>query len=329
VSVNFKMKSFIIVLIGLVSSLAVASQTVVVEGTGLTKEKAKEDAYSKASQQYCGVAVLSDKKLKNYEMRDTKISIYSSCRVTNATVLKEGINDNGYTVSMQLTLEQANQSKRLFNQSEIYNQFNEDDLKSTVKSYQSEKKTGDKFLEQIMNDFPYHAFELLEYRKPYITEDDGRRLYVVVPYAVIWNKQFLEAMETTLKQFSVKKKWYQTPNEVPGIPIRFYKKNDWKFVQYNLTDSARYDIIAMKMRSSNEPHVKATIYDINNNILQSTCNKLIDEQNRTMYQIGYPYHAMALNTDMVAKNYVTMQINVKTTINNIIVEIVAKKDCKN
>jgi hypothetical protein len=322
-------KALSAIIFGLVSSLAVASQTVIVEGNGVTKDKAKDDAFSKASQQYCGVAVLSDKKLKDYEMRDTRISVYSSCRVTKAIVLDESNSNNGYTVSMQITLEQANQSKRLFNQSEIYNQFNKDDLQSTVKSYQSEKQYGDRFIEQVMDDFPYHAFELLEYRKPYITEDDGRRLYVVVPYAVIWNKEFLDAMESTLKKFSVKKKWYQQYNEVPGIPIRFYKKADWDFVQYNLTDTLRYDIIAMKMRDSNEPHVKATIYDINDKVLQSTCAKLVDEENRTMYQIGYPYDAMSINSNMVAKNYVTMQINAKTTINNIVVELVSKKDCKN
>ncbi len=323
------MKLLSAIIFGLVSSLAVASQTVVVEGTGVTRDKAKEDALSKASQQYCGVAVLSDKKLKNYQMRDTKISVYSSCRVTKATVLNESVNGSDYVVSMQLTLEQANQSKRIFNQSEIYNEFNKDDLQSTVKSYQTEKVAGDKFIEQVMDDFPYHAFELLEYRKPYITEDDGRRLYVVVPYAVIWNKEFLDAMESTLKKFSVKKKWYQEYKDLPGIPIRFYKKADWDFVQYNLTDATRYDIIAMKMRNSNEPHVKATIYDSKNNILQSTCSKIVDDQNRTMYQIGYPYDAMSINTDMVAKNYVTMQINSKTTIHNIELELVAKKDCKN
>jgi hypothetical protein len=48
-----------------------------------------------------------------------------------------------------------------------------------------------------------------------------------------------------------------------------------------------------------------------------------------MYQIGYPYDAMSINSNMVAKNYVTMQINAKTTINNIVVELVSKKDCKN
>ena len=109
------MKSLSAIIFGLVSSLAVASQTVVVEGSGVTRDKAKEDALSKASQQYCGVAVLSDKKLKDYEMRDTKISVYSSCRVTKATVLNESNNGSNYIVSMQLTLEQANQSKRIFN----------------------------------------------------------------------------------------------------------------------------------------------------------------------------------------------------------------------
>jgi len=322
-------KSLSAIIFGLVSSLAVASQTVVVEGSGATRDKAKEDALSKASQQYCGVAVLSDKKLKDYEMRDTKISVYSSCRVTKATVLNESVNGSDYVVTMQLTLEQANQSKRIFNQSEIYNEFNKDDLQSTVKSYQTEKAAGDKFIEQIMDDFPYHAFELLEYRKPYLTEGDGRKLYVVIPYAVIWNKEFLNAMESTIKKFSVKKKWYQEYRDLPGIPIRFYKKADWDFVQYNLTDTRRYDIIAMKMRNSNEPHVKATIYDIHNNILQVSCSKVVDQENRTMYQIGYPYDAMAINTDMVAKNFVSMKIDSKTTINNIALELVAKKDCKN
>ena len=314
-----------LLIISLVGNLAVASQTVIMEGNGPTRDKAIEDALSKASQQYCGVAVLSDKKVRNYKLQDTKISVYSSCRVINAKVLSE----NNGTVFMEITLEQANQSKRIFNQSEIYNEFNKDDLQSTVKSYQSEKSSGDKFIEQIMDDFPVHAFEILEYRKPYITESESRTLFVVVPYAIVWNKEFLDAMESTIKKFSVQKKWYQNYNEVPGIPVRFYKKLDYKFVQYNMTDEYRYDIIRMKMRDNNEPHVKATIRDIHDNILQVSCGKLVDEQNRTMYQIGYPYDAMSINADMVVKNYVTMKINSKTTINNITLELVAKKDCKN
>lgn len=323
------MKFITAAILGLVSSLAVASQTVIVEGNGHTRDNAKEDALTKASHQYCGVAVLSDKKVRDYKMQSNKISVYSSCRVTNAKVLSEIESNSTYTVSMEITLEQANQSKRIFNQSEIHNQFDQDDLRSTVKSYQTEKHEGDKFIEQVMDDFSYHAFEILEYKKPYVTEDDNRKLYVVVPYAVIWNKKFLNAMETTIKQFSIKKKWYQQYNEVEGIPVRFYKKSDYDFVQYNFTDATRYNIITTKMRNDNEPHVKATIYDIKNNVLQTSCMRLVDEKNRTMYQIGYPYDAMSINTDMVVQNYISMKINSKTTIDNIVLELVAKKDCKN
>lgn len=323
-------KALGLVVVSLVSSLAVASQTIIMEGNGPTRDKAIEDALSKASQQYCGVAVLSDKKVRNYKLQDTKISVYSSCRVINAKVLSENTGTNPkHIVSLEITLEQANQSKRIFNQSEIYNEFNKDDLQSTVKSYQAEKSSGDKFIEQIMDDFPQHAFEILEYRKPYITESDSRTLFVVIPYVIVWNKEFLDAMESTIKKFSVQKKWYQTYNEVPGIPIRIYKKSDYNFVQYNMTDARRYEIIRMKMRDSNEPYVKATIYDARDKILQVSCNRLVDEENRTMYQIGYPYDAIAINADMVAKNYVTMKIDSKTTINNITLELIAKKDCNN
>lgn len=299
------------------------------EGNGPTKDKAIEDALSKASQQYCGVAVLSDKKVRNYKLQDTKISVYSSCRVIKAKVLSEDSQSTEHIVSMEITLEQATQSKRIFNQSEIYNEFNKDDLQSTVKSYQSEKSNGDKFINQIMDDFPYHAFEILEYKKPYITESKDRTLMVVIPYAVVWNKEFIDAMESTIKKFSVQKKWYQNYNEVQGIPVRFYKKLDYKFVQYNMIDEYRYEIIRTKMRENYEPYVKATIRDIHDNVLQLSCTKLVDEENQTMYQIGYPYDAMAINTDMVTKNYVTMEISSKTTINNITLELVAKKDCKN
>lgn len=314
---------------GLVSSLAAASQTVIVSGDGISRQAAIEDALDKASQEYCGVAVLSDKKVRDFKS-EHRLSVYSSCRVTKAVVLDESVNQDVHLVSMKLSIERSNQSKRIFNQSDIHYQFDKDDLQSTVKSYSNEKNRGDKYLSQVMSDFSHHAFELVSYDKPYITEGNNRQLFVIVPYTVIWNKQFVDVMESTIKQFSFTKKWY-SQEILPGDEITFRYKN--KDVQYNITDSNRFKIIMSQMLAAQEPYIRIKIYISTSDLIHSSCTAFKDGNQSTnyMYNIwqGNSKNVIFFQPNNFITNSIALPIDSKTTIDNIELELVPYKDCKN
>lgn len=338
------MRNLILVFITSLSAPALA-KPVLVQGFGESKQEAREDAYRLATEKYCGVNVLNDRAYKNENVAKNDLSVYSSCRIKNSKIIKEEEYEYvspKYRLVLEVEIEQAREADRLFSQSSQENKFDNHKVTAQVESYKIEKREGDKYLNQILSDYPYKAFNVLKADKPYFTTDNYRNVFLVVPYRVQWNYNYVLAFKNTLEKFSDKQKWYELPQDLYG-PGKYVLKLSWtntnsifKNNQHEKTfvfsDTVKFLDIANHM-NSHEPMLRLKVYDVYGNIVIDSCTDITTNRGYAISSNFANYYSGVVGSPESAERFVSfntgkLQID-PTKITNSSFEIVTQNMCTN
>ena len=317
------MRKFI-ALIVLSTSLPVMANPVTVEGVGKTRYSAREDAFKLASEKYCGTVVLSERQTHNENIKRNDVSAYSSCRVKSYKILLEDYDDNQYYIRVEVVLERTNHSKRLTTFNNSYNTFSQTEIADKLSSYNDEKLSGDKLLKTTFSDYPYNAYHIDQPKQPYIMEDSYRNFYLVVPYKVTWNYDYIQAMRDTISVLSAQ--------NGPGY-VRIIAKDPKALVlgktnYYYMNDLTRLNAIKNYMSGPNEMRLKLQVTNTRGQRILNLCYN-------PEYKAGGIFYSMGVNKQVhIFGNDVNKgEMKVKLTfpadvIYDVYVDVVPQRDCK-
>ena len=302
------------------AGVAVGAESITVYGFGSDRESAKKDAFRTAIENVCGTAVLSDREHFNDRTTHDKVITYSSCRVEKYEILEY----DGHQLKISVTVTNNKLSERLFSKSNSKNQFDTDSVNAQVHTMRQEQKRGDRFIDEVFRDYPYRAFNLHQTQKPYITNDSYRNFYLMVPYDVRWNYNFITAMNEVFSAI-------QTPNGKGEINIA---AKDPKALllgrhdTYYVDDLYRFQYLKSKFVNQNEMRLKVNARDIRGRQVLNICYNPEYKAGGIFYSVGVNHKLTIFGND---RNAGTMRIKLTfpaDVIYDIYVDVVAVRDCK-
>jgi hypothetical protein len=313
------MKKAIIAVALLQACLTVNATTITVEGVGVDRESAKRDAFRTAIENVCGTAVLSDREHFNNRTTHNKVTSYSSCRVEKYEIHE--YRDNKLKVTV--TVKDNRMADRLYSQSSS-NRFDGDILRAQIETLKQEQKSGDELIDAIFRDYPYRAYNLQKTQEPYITVDNRRNLYLMVPYDITWNYKFISAMNDMFHLV-------ETPRGRGTIMVM--AKDPEKLLlghrdKYFMDDMYRLEYIKTKFVNQNELRLNVKARDYKGNNVLNICYNPEYKAGGIFYSVGVNNKITIFGND---RNSGTMRIKLTfpaDVIYDIYVDVVAARDCK-
>jgi len=314
------MKRLAIAIIALASNFAVGATTVTVYGYGSDRESAKQDALDTAVTNVCGKAVLSNREHFNGSTNHDKVSVYTSCRVSRFEIL--GYDDN--RIKVRVTVSDNKSSHRLFSESNHRLEFDGNQVRTQLNDVRREQNRGDRYIDEIFRDYPYHAYNLHSNVKPYITNDANRDVYLVVPFELTWNYNFIVAMSETFSQIKNKR-------GLGVISISAKNPDDFVFgkkTNYYIEDWVRFNHIKSKFVLDNEMRLNVKARDKKGSPVINICYSPEYKAGGIFYSVGVSDELTIFGND---RNRGDIKIKLTTPadmIYDITVDVVAQRDCK-
>lgn len=313
------MKRAAIAALALAANIAVGSTTITVYGYGADREKAKLDAFKTATENVCGSNVLSDREHFNGITTHNKVMSYSSCRVKNFSILEESEGK----ILFRIEVERIGLSDRLTADSNNRMLFDNEQLSAQLETYQTEKRSGDDLIDEVFRDYPYHAYELHETKKPYIVDDAARNFYLVVPYDLHWNKSYINVVRETMTIMQAKQ----------GVgTVKILANNPHSVFGYttyhNLNDVYRINKIKDKLSGENEVRLKVVARDTAGKHVIDFCYSPEYKQGGIFYSIGIKNNIAFFGDD---RNYGEVKVRLTIpaeVIYDISIDVVAERNCK-
>lgn len=313
------MKKLAISFVAILACTAVSAQTITVYGYGPNREAAKLDAFKTAIENVCGSNVLSSKEFFNGKTVHNKVMAYSSCRVQNYRILEE----NESRLLVQVSVEGLDISKRLSSPHKNRHVFDNSQLRANIESYKDEKVLGDELIDEVFRDYPYHAYELKTTKEPYVFADATRNFYLVVPYDLRWNKNYVGAVRETMTLLQSK---YGTGT------VKILAHNPKTFLGYtsyhNLNDVQRINQIKNRMSGENELRLNIVARDNAGRHVIDLCYSPDYKAGGIFYSIGVKNNISIFGDD---KNRGEIKIRMTfpaDVIYDVYVDVVAERDCK-
>lgn len=313
------MKKAILASVLLQACVTVNASTLVVEGVGVDRDTAKRDAFRNAIENVCGTAVLSDREHVNDRTTHNQITTYSSCRVENYEIIE----DRGNKLKMKVTVTDNRMSDRLYNKSNS-KRFDGKILKAQIDTLREEQQSGDKLIDAIFRDYPHRAYRLNDTKDPYITSDNNRNIYLMVPYDIRWNYNFITAMNEAFKTMEVNR---------GRARITVMAKNPDDFLighrdDFYINDMSRLEYIKTKFMDQNELRLNVKAKDSKGANVLNVCYNPDYKAGGIFYSIGINNELTIFGND---KNKGTLRIKLTfpaEVIYDIYVDVVAARDCK-
>lgn len=313
------MKKLAISFVAILACTAVSAQTITVYGYGPNREAAKLDAFKTAIENVCGSNVLSSKEFFNGKTVHNKVMAYSSCRVQNYRILEE----NESRLLVQISVEGLDISKRLSSPHKNRHVFDNSQLRANIESYKDEKVLGDELIDEVFRDYPYHAYELKTTKEPYVFADATRNFYLVVPYDLRWNKNYVGAVRETMTLLQSK--------HGTGT-VKILAHNPKTFLGYtsyhNLNDVQRINQIKNRMSGENELRLNIVARDNAGRHVIDLCYSPDYKAGGIFYSIGVKNNISIFGDD---KNRGEIKIRMTfpaDVIYDVYVDVVAERDCK-
>ena len=314
------MKRLAICLIALATNIAVGATTVTVYGYGSDRETAKQDALNTAVTNVCGKAVLSNREHFNNNTTHDGVSVYTSCRVSKFDIVESA----GDRLKVRVTVVDNKSSHRLFSESNHRLEFDSVQVRTQIDSLKREQQQGDKLIDEIFRDYPYRAYNLRSNAKPYITNDENRDLYLVIPYDITWNYNFITAMNETFSQIKTKRGFGVITVSAKSPDNLVLGKKD----NYYINDWTRFNYIKSKFMYDNELRLKVRARDNKGRDALSLCYNPEYKAGGIFYSIGISDELTIFGND---RNQGTIKIKLTIpaeVIYDISVDVVAQRDCK-
>lgn len=246
-----------------------------VTGYGSNSKAAREDAFQRAIEISVGSLVLSDFTAANNQLIRKELGAHSAGYVTDFKIISEDVSSNGsYTVTMDVLVHTSKIHERLLSVNRTEQKINGEIMYEQYRSYNQSKETAMKVLNQVLNDYPMKAFNVVN---PKIYCGQGRdgsscfkldkfgNAIIEIPYEVRWNYNYLKALNEILTYVSDPGNRGEKFTIISKPPKSFIGSTD----QHNFNDITRINEI--KMRFLGTVYVHANVLNDSGRVLFSNC----------------------------------------------------------
>lgn len=249
-------------------------------GNGRTLDEAKTDGFNSAIEFAVGFVILSDKEAKNDKLVRDDIAKHSAGYIDDFKIIDQMNTSRGVTVVMDVEVKSSKIAERMLNRGKIEGTLEGEKLSDQYNSYLNERKTGDKFIKNVLSSYPRNAFNI-EQGKTEFKLDANRNSVIIIPYKVSWNYEWVVALKESLSVL-------QDGDSRSGNRIRVTTKKpgDWSGVSnsYDFNDAVRVKQITEVLGVST--HVLVKIIAKNGSTIYTGCFANLGDNVENYYQFS-------------------------------------------
>lgn len=249
-------------------------------GNGRTYDEAKNDGFNSAIEFAVGFVILSDKEAKNDRLVRDDIGKHSAGYIDDYKVIDEMKTSRGVTLVMDVEVKSSKIAERMLNRGKSEGVVAGEKLADQYNSYLSERKTGDRFIKNVLSSYPNNAYNV-EQGKINFMLDAHRNSIIIVPYTVRWNYEWVTALRESL---SVLQDGYS--NSGDRITVTTRKVGSWlgDASEYYFNDSVRVTQVveALSVRT----YVLLKIVNRNGNTVYTGCFNGLDQNMKPNYKFS-------------------------------------------
>ena len=169
-----------------------------VVGFGDTAEQARDNAYREAMETYIGSVVVSDKEMRDLQLVKDTVLVYSSAYVDRMRVISDTQQGQRRRVELDVWLSSSKIANRILTTYAKEQPIDSSQISEQIRTYLKTKGQGDRLLGTVLELYPYNAF-VLDQKPVEVRVDPYRVPYIRVPYTLKWNKNYITALEETVK----------------------------------------------------------------------------------------------------------------------------------
>jgi hypothetical protein len=248
-----------------------------VEGHGDNPTQARDNGFRLAVEQALGTLISSETEVNNGRVVRDEIISYAAGFVDRFTIVETGVTTAGQSaVRMKVWVARSALSDRLLNRSEKSGQV--DGARATVQlqTLNEERITGDRLLQQVLNDFPKRAFDID--LKPTDVTRQNRSAQMELNFVVRWNRDYLRSLWTALEATA-----YRGPNPVSVIGVN--SGSIFGFGgQARFDDMQKYQALVRTMVGT-APAVLVTVRGGGRDVLHSSCYHYQELDHQSRYNV--------------------------------------------
>lgn len=316
----------------LLAPLWVFANPITVVGVGNNIEQAKLNGFRTAIELYVGTVIVSERDYHNYRNIKNELLVYSSGYVDRYQIISTQDIDDQIRLVMDVTVSTNKISNRILGKFSSNEFIDGDRFKAQVDSFTEERNNADKLLANVLKDYPYRAFTIEQ--KNYRIESIDRNLFLVMPYKLSWNYNYLVALSNVLeKTQDAKPRFNQRATSRIYIsatdPTRYFvgQQNN-----YHFNDTTHPQLISDTFYD-NEIRLMGKLYNRKNEVVWHICHNpiFLSGHKPSFYAIGDVLNIKLFGT-IIEEDNVKLLIN--TDLNRLLpdiytvkLEIVKRKDC--
>lgn len=264
------MKALLLSVLVLITSPAFADLPVRSQGTGVTLEEAKNNAFKSAVEIKVGSAIVSEQEMSGNKLRDDIVN-YSAGYVDKFEIVKQFQTDKGYNVTVDVWVSSSKIQNRILGVSKSPTKINGERYSTQYATYMKGKRDGDRVMDQLLRDYPNRAY-VINVGEHRLRVDVFRNGIIEVPIEMRWNYNYVAAMNEVLGLLEDGSNGFleQSPGNVVTMvknpdDFMFGKKSHFRFNDVLLTDKIRQTMI------TKEPVLRLEIRDRANEPVYVAC----------------------------------------------------------
>jgi hypothetical protein len=174
-----------------------------VAGQGSNPIEARDNGFRLAVEQAIGTLISSETEVQNGRIVRDEIVSYASGFVDRFEITETRTAGAGTLVFMRVWVKRSDLSDRLLNRSEQSGQVDGARASVQLQTLNQERATGDRLLQQVLNDFPRRAFDIE--MKPTDVNRQNRTAVLDINFQLAWNQDYLRSLWTAVEATSQRK----------------------------------------------------------------------------------------------------------------------------
>lgn len=174
-----------------------------VAGDGSSVDQARNNGFRLAVEQALGTLISSETEVQNGKIVRDEIISYASGYVDRFEIINQQKTQKGFRVGMRVWVKKSALSDRLLNRSEKSGDVDGARASVQLQTLNQERATGDRLLQQVLNDFPKRAFDIE--LAPTDINRQNRTAVLEINFRLMWNQDYLRSLWTALDATSQRK----------------------------------------------------------------------------------------------------------------------------
>jgi hypothetical protein len=302
-----------------------------VEGHGANPAEARDNGFRLAVEQALGTLISSETEVVNGRIKRDEIISYASGYVDRFDIVETGTLSTGQSmIKLKVWVGRSALADRLLNRSERSGEVNGSGATVQLQTLNQERVTGDRLLQQVLNDFPLRAFDIE--LSPTDIVRQNRAAQMEISFRIRWNQDYLRSLWTALDATS-----YRGNTTVSTIGVN---SGSWFGFggQARFDDMQKYQQLVSAMILT-EPAVLVTVRGSGSTVLYSACYFYQEMDHQPRYNVTTErfvrvstYESRAYVDGayrMRSRIQIPIGITVLNQASNINLDVVTRRQCPN